>query len=87
MCKACSLTVIARQATTEHAGESGLQLFVGVEMKAYGDQAVAASYQFCYKSREEESWKPSNHQQRVVQLGRSDRGHLFFFHNYISRFN
>ena len=27
----------------EHAGDGGVQLFVGTEMKAYGDQAAAAS--------------------------------------------
>ena len=31
---------------TEHAGKSGVQLFVGEEMEAYGDQATAASNQF-----------------------------------------
>ena len=31
--------------TTEHAGGSGVQLSVGVEMEAHGDQAAAASHQ------------------------------------------
>ena len=29
----------------EHAGDSGVQLSVGAEMEAYGDQAAAASNQ------------------------------------------
>ena len=29
-----------RQATTAYAGESGVQLSVGAEMEAYGDQAA-----------------------------------------------
>ena len=45
-------------------------------MEAYGDQAAAASNQFCCKSREEPS--------RVVQLARSDRGHSIIT-NYFSR--
>ena len=37
----------------EHAGVSGVQLSVGIETEAYGDQAAAASNQFCCLSREE----------------------------------
>ena len=33
-------------ATTKHAGESGVQVSVGVEVEAYGDQAAAASTNF-----------------------------------------
>ena len=40
-----------------NAGESGVQLSVGTEMEAYGDQAAATSNQYCCKSRE----KPSSH--------------------------
>ena len=39
----------------EHAGDSGVQLSVGAEMEAYGDQAAAASHQFCCKSGAEPS--------------------------------
>ena len=42
-----------RRNTTEHAGESGVQLFVGVKMEAYGDQEVVAFA----TSREEPSRK------------------------------
>ena len=48
-------------AITEHAGESGVQLSVGVEMEGYDNQAAAASNQLCCK-REEPSRKPYNHQ-------------------------
>ena len=54
----------------EQAGESGVQLSVGPEMEAYGDQAAAASNQFCCKSREEPSRKPCDRQYRVIQLAR-----------------
>ena len=37
----------------EHAGESGPQLSVAIEMKACCVQAAAASNQFFYKSRKE----------------------------------
>ena len=47
-----------RRATIEHAGESWVQLSVGVEIEAYGDQAAAASHLFCCKSREEPCRKP-----------------------------
>ena len=50
----------------EHAGESGVQLSVGVEMEAYGDQATAASNQLCWKSREEPSRKPCDRQHLVI---------------------
>ena len=39
----CSYPLLMRRATTEHAGESGVQLSVGAGMEAYGDQAAAAS--------------------------------------------
>ena len=55
-------------------------------MEAHGYQAVAASNQSSYKSREEPSRKSSDHQHRVVQLARSDKGHLIFS-NYFSRFS
>ena len=48
---------------------------VGAEMEADGDQAEAASSQFCCKSKEEPSRKPCDHQHGVVQLVRSDKGH------------
>ena len=48
----------------EHAGENGLQLSAGIEIEAYGDQAEAASHQFCCKSKEESSRKPC-YQHRV----------------------
>ena len=48
--------------TTDHAGDGGVQLSVGTEMEAYGDQAAAASNQLCCKSREEPSRKLCNHQ-------------------------
>ena len=41
----------------EHAGESGVQLSVGVEMEASGDQSAAASNQFFCKSGKEPSRK------------------------------
>ena len=46
----------------EHAGESAVQVSVGVEMEAYGDQAAAASNQCSHKSREEPSRKSCDHQ-------------------------
>ena len=51
MCKVCSYLLCSRP-TTELAGESGVQLSVGKEMEADGDQAAAASNQLCCKSRE-----------------------------------
>ena len=36
---------------TEHAGESAVQVSVGEEMEAYGDQAAAASIQFHCKKK------------------------------------
>ena len=47
------------------------------EIEAYGDQVAAASIQFLWKSRDEPI-KPSDRQNRVVQLARSDIGHLSF---------
>ena len=41
----------------EHAGENEVQLSVGVEMEACGDQSAAASNQFFCKSRDEPSRK------------------------------
>ena len=38
--------LLVGRATTEHAGESGMQFSVGAEMEAYGDQAAATSNQF-----------------------------------------
>ena len=52
-------------ATTEHAGERGVQLSVGgAEMEAYGDQAAAATTNFTVSLREEPT------------LARSCKGHL-----------
>ena len=65
---------------------SGVQLSIGAEMEAYGDQAAATSDLFCCKSREEPCRKPCNYKHRVVQLARSDRGHLIFG-NYFSSFD
>ena len=37
-CKVCSLQLLLRWATTEHAGESGVRLSVGVDTASYGNQ-------------------------------------------------
>ena len=50
----------------EHSSERGVQLSVGVELKAYGDQAAAISSHICFKSREEPSRKPCDCQPRGV---------------------
>ena len=50
----------------------GVQLTVGAEMEAYGDQAAAASHQFCYKSRKESSRKQSG------AIGKSRQRSLWF---------
>ena len=39
----------------EHAGESGVQLSVGAEMEAYGNQVAAASKPFCCKSKRDQA--------------------------------
>ena len=65
--------------TTEHAGESGVQF---VEMpptsfllvKLEGDQAAAASYQFCSKSREKLTGTPY----MLANSGKSYKGNLIF---------
>ena len=44
---ACLL--LLSQVSMEYAGEGGVQLSVGVEMEAYGDQAATASNQFSYR--------------------------------------
>ena len=41
MHKFCSMPLHLRRATTEPAGESGVQLFVGIELEAYGYKAVS----------------------------------------------
>ena len=53
-----------------------MQLSVGAEIKVYGGQAAAASNQFHCKSMDKPSRKPCAHQNRVVQMARSYRGHL-----------
>ena len=35
----------------EHAGDSGVQLSIGEEMEAYGDQPAAVTNQLLFKSR------------------------------------
>ena len=54
--------------------ERGMQLFVDVEMEAYGDQAAVTGNQFFCKSREE----PSREHCDVNMSGtsKSERGHL-----------
>ncbi len=66
--------LLLRRTITEHVGERS----VGVEMEAYGDPVAAASNHFCYMS-EEPSKKPLDPNiEHLVQLARSDRGHLNF---------
>ena len=48
------------------------------ELEACGDQVAATGNPFCCKSREEATKKPYDRQEEVVQLARSDRGHLIF---------
>ena len=67
-----------RRATTEHAGERGMQLCVDAEMEAYGDQ-VAATYVQVTNFAANPGWSQAGNiviTYRVVQLARSDRGHL-----------
>ena len=45
---------------------------VFVELVVCGDQAEAASDQFCFKSREEPGRRSCDHQHSVVQLAGSD---------------
>ena len=55
-----------------HAGESGVQLSVGVTV------GVTMRLSSSCKSNEEPRGKACHHQHRVVQIARSDRGHLIF---------
>ena len=56
--KICSLPIGLRQAIMEHAGESGVQLSVCVEMEAYSDPVAAASNPFFCKYKEESRRRP-----------------------------
>ena len=60
----------------EHAGESGVQFSVGVEVKALGDQAAASSHQSCCKSGEEQAGNIAIANILMIQLAKSNRSHL-----------
>ena len=64
--KICSLPIGLRQAIMEHAGESGVQLSVCVEMEAYSDPVAAASNPFFCKYKEESEGDPASPTLRVT---------------------
>ena len=60
----------------EHAGESGEQLSVGAEMKLMVVKQQRQVTNFAASLERSQARNPCSLQQRVVQLARSDRGHL-----------